>query len=228
VISRGTSFNGVPSHDAKESIGKGRSLIDPQSQWRHDTGEANPDLHQAIAKGDISSFLNLLPSARLLIPLAESEISLGEPQKSSDLAIVCMTAKDGRLGLLAFTSVDALKDWNAQARPIPIEGRDAAIAALDEGASAILIDIASSHPLTITLPDLVQVTGIDQRYRVVPLLGQLTAEFGITDPRIEIPETGPVHLVVPATSVSEISAVLRQRGDIHAFAPEGIAVTTAE
>ena len=181
-----------------------------------------------MASGDVSRVVDLLAQARVLIPLAESEIDSGKVEKSSDMSIVCLTATDGRIGLLAFTSVNSLNDWNSQARPIPILGKDAAIAALDEGASAILIDIAGANPATITLPDLVRVTGLDQRHRVAPLLLEFCAQFGIGEPVIEIPDSGPIYLAVPSNRVEAISEALGHRSDIHAFVPAGIAVIPME
>lgn len=232
MIGRGASFDDIPPNGgsalASNSIGDGRSLIDPQSRWRNDSGAADPNLLQALATGDISRVVDLLAQTRVLIPLAESEIDSGKVEKSSDMAIVCLTATDGRIGLLAFTSVNSLTDWNSQARPIPILGKDAAIAALDEGASAILIDIAGANPVTITLPDLVRLTGLDQRHRVAPLLLELCDQFGVAEPVIEIPESGPIYVGVPGIGVEAISEALGHRSDIHAFVPEGIAVVPVE
>ena len=59
------------------------------------------------------------------------------------MAAVLMTGADGRQALLAFSSVAAMATWDPQARPVPILGRDAARATLDEGAAAILLDLAN-------------------------------------------------------------------------------------
>jgi hypothetical protein len=71
--------------------------------------------------------------------------ALGDDAKSADMAAVFMTGADGRKALLTFSSVAALEAWNPVARPVPVWGREAAQAALDEGASALLLDLGADH-----------------------------------------------------------------------------------
>ena len=40
--------------------------------------------------------------------------------KTSDMATVLMRGRDGRTALLAFTSTETLRRWNADARPVPL------------------------------------------------------------------------------------------------------------
>jgi hypothetical protein len=118
-----------------------------------DTGAADPALTAALAAYAADparepEVLAALAEARLLVPvLAE----LGESQtgpdglvhdKSSDMATVLMRGTDGRLALLAFTGLDALHRWDPDARPVPVPARTAALAALQDGAEALLIDLA--------------------------------------------------------------------------------------
>jgi hypothetical protein len=62
--------------------------------------------------------------------------------KTSDMAAVLMTGRDGRTALLAFTGTAALTGWNPDARPVPVPFRQAAQAAIQDGASAVLLDVA--------------------------------------------------------------------------------------
>ena len=62
--------------------------------------------------------------------------------KSSDMAAVLMRGADGRLALLAFTGLEAMQRWDPDARPVPVPARTAALAALQDGAEALLIDLA--------------------------------------------------------------------------------------
>ncbi|WP_323793626.1 SseB family protein, partial [Nocardioides sp.] len=62
--------------------------------------------------------------------------------KSSDMAAVLTQTPDGRRGLLAFTSTETLAAWNPEARPVPVAARTAAQAAVQEEASALVIDLA--------------------------------------------------------------------------------------
>ncbi len=54
--------------------------------------------------------------------------------KSSDMAAVLLTGRDGRRALLAFTGLEPLARWRPDARPVPVTARDAARAALADDA----------------------------------------------------------------------------------------------
>ena len=120
--------------------GDGRSLAAPQ--FPGDDGSIDPRLQAAF--GDDVAVLQALQDVRLFVPIVAL---LGETpadgDKNADMAAVLMTGADGRQALLAFSSVTAMAAWDPQARPVPILGRDAARATLDERASAILLDLAS-------------------------------------------------------------------------------------
>ena len=58
------------------------------------------------------------------------------------MASVLMRGSDGRLALLAFTGLEAMRRWNPDARPVPVPARTAALAAIQDGAEALLIDLA--------------------------------------------------------------------------------------
>ncbi|AWB92523.1 SseB family protein [Aeromicrobium chenweiae] len=120
--------------------GHDRSLASPQ--FPGDDGTVAPEL--AAALGDDVAVLQALPDVRVFVPIVAL---LGETpaagDKNADMAAVLMTGADGRQALLAFSSVQTMAAWDPKARPVPILGRDAARAALDEGAAAILLDLAS-------------------------------------------------------------------------------------
>lgn len=117
-----------------------RTLASPQ--FPGDDGAAQPTL--AAALGDDLAVLQALPEARVFVPIVPL---LGETptdgDKNADMAAVLMTGADGRQALLAFSSVTTMAAWDPRARPVPVLGRDAALAALDEGASALLLDLGS-------------------------------------------------------------------------------------
>ena len=88
--------------------------------------------------------LEALADARVFVPIIAllGEVP-SEGDKNAEMAAVLMTGADGRTALLAFTSVATMAAWDPQARPVPVLGRHAARATLDEGAAALLIDLGS-------------------------------------------------------------------------------------
>ena len=62
--------------------------------------------------------------------------------KTSDMAVALLQGQDGRNALLAFTGTESLARWSPEARPMPAEAALVATAAIQEGAAAIVLDIA--------------------------------------------------------------------------------------
>lgn len=126
-----------------------RTLAEPQ--FPGDDGSVDPRL--AAALGDDGQVFAVLPEVRLFVPIVAI---LGERtptggDKNADMAAVLMTGADGRTALLAFSSIETMTRWNADARPVPVLGADAARAALDEGASALLLDLGSPGFVAVEL-----------------------------------------------------------------------------
>jgi hypothetical protein len=120
--------------------GHERSLASPQ--FPGDDGQVDPALVDAL--GDDIAVLHALPEARVFVPIVPLLGDVpAEGDKNADMAAVLMTGADGRQALLAFSSVATMTAWDPQARPVPVLGKDAALAALDEGASAVLLDLAA-------------------------------------------------------------------------------------
>lgn len=214
----------IETNESLDSFGGHRHLEDPLIQWKDDSGEADLRLTAALARNDAPEIIEALANSRVLVALAKSTVEDDSFDKTSSMSIVCLTAADGRMGLLAFTSVESMTTWNSQARPVPIMGREAAIAALDEFASAMIIDLAGPSSYTLTLPDLVTLSGIDQRWRAIPLIESLLDHVGSHNPVIDIPASGPIVIMGEPGDLELWSGVLSERGDIHAFVPEGIAL----
>jgi hypothetical protein len=116
-----------------------------------DSGGADPGLTRALvayaADGGAYGVLAALAHSRVFIPIVAvlGETATGSDgivhDTSADVAVALFQRPDGRQALLAFTSVDAMSAWNAEARPKPLTAADAARAALEEGADALLLDI---------------------------------------------------------------------------------------
>jgi len=105
--------------------------------------------------------LALLQEHRVLVPVIAvlGEVEYDENglahDKTSDMATVLVTGRDGRTALLAFTSNASLQAWNPEARPVPVPLREAARSALQDGADALVIDLAG--------PVLFAVEGVELR-----------------------------------------------------------------
>jgi hypothetical protein len=116
-----------------------------------DAAGADPGLTRALtayaADGGAYGVLAALAHARIFIPVVavagETETSSDGlvHDTSADVSVVLFQRPDGKRALLAFTSVAAMSEWNAEARPRVLTAREAARAALDEGAEALLLDI---------------------------------------------------------------------------------------
>lgn len=130
-----------------------------------DTGAADPRVAAALASYAVdpaayAEVLGALGPARLLVPvvalLGEVHIDdAGLPHdKSSDMATVLLTGADGRQALLAFTSTATLERWNPEARPVPVTSTVAAQSAVQEGAAALLVDVAGPVSVVIQGDDL--------------------------------------------------------------------------
>ncbi|MFC5909914.1 SseB family protein [Streptacidiphilus monticola] len=127
----------------------------PDPGFAGDDGSADPRLAAALARHAAepgpeseAAVLELLPGARLLVPivaiLGEVEVNAEglKQEKSSDMAVPTIQTPDGRRGLPAFTSLDSLARWRADARPAPVPAHQAVAAAWSERADALLIDLA--------------------------------------------------------------------------------------
>ena len=126
----------------------------------NDDGTADPALAAALAAGDQGAMLAALTKARLLVPVVAM---LGELEydanglahdKTSDMAVALMQGQDGRNALLAFTGTESLARWSPEARPMPAQTQLVATAAIQEGAAAIVLDIAGPAAAVIETDDL--------------------------------------------------------------------------
>lgn len=136
-----------------------RSLAEPA--FPDDDGRIYAALESAL--GEPEQVLAVLGEVRVFVPivatlgeqsLAAGPEALAKGDKDADMAAVMMTGADGRRALLVFSSLAAMERWNPQARPVPVWGRAAAVAAQDEGASALLLDLGAPHFQVVETDDL--------------------------------------------------------------------------
>lgn len=143
----------------------GRPL--PPSAFGDDDGQVDPAVEAALAAfdagtGDGAAVLSALVDHRLLVPVVAVTDELGvevqtphgpvATEKSSHMAAVTITSREGRVGLLAFTSTATMARWDPAARPVPVGTRAAAEAALAENAHALVIDLAGPVTFPVNEP----------------------------------------------------------------------------
>jgi len=132
----------------------------PDPEFADDDGTVGAPLAQVLAAYDegrasVRDVAVVLATSRLMTPLLavldEAEDAPGglRQEKSSHMASVSLLSPDGRRGLLAFGSVQSMAAWDPAARGIPALGPRVAAAALEEGADAVLLDLAG--PVRVAL-----------------------------------------------------------------------------
>lgn len=128
-----------------------RDLLAPA--FPDDDGAAAPAVVAALAAWQADparrpEVVAALQGSRILVPvvavLGESEVDERGlvHDKSADMAAVLLRGRDGRVALLGFTALATMAAWDPQARPVPVAAETAALAALQEGAQALVIDLA--------------------------------------------------------------------------------------
>lgn len=106
----------------------------------------------------IAEVVAALHTERLLVPLIAEAGDEGigpygrKVDKTQELSIVTVAGPDGRAVLPAFTSVDAMRAWNPEARPIPIQASRIALAAAAEGTPLIVVDPGSATQTVVRGP----------------------------------------------------------------------------
>lgn len=142
---------------------EGRTFDHHDTEFSDDDGETPPQYAHAVAAiraavvaGDavglsdaVTAVLLALGEVRVLVPLVTEAGDLGVTpsgavvEKTQELSIVTVFAPDGRTAMPVFTSVAALRRWNADARPIPVPGPQAALAVAQEETDLLIVDPGS-------------------------------------------------------------------------------------
>jgi len=160
----------TPSETA-DSAGQpwaGRTL--KANPFSGDDGSAPPELVAALALTDETERLvavaDVLREARVLVPVVahahpgrdeegavagHTKHGSGDPQADAcaSAAMVSVRTPDGRAALPVFSSVDAMRAWDATARPVPVEGVRAALSSVADADSMLVLDPAG--PVTVLL-----------------------------------------------------------------------------
>lgn len=242
----------TPEHDAHgKHHGAGRDLAEPQ--FADDDGAADPlvrGLLSSVSAGDVPvlSAARALRDWRLFATVVAvlDEVDESGADKDSHMAVVSVMNDAGAKAMLAFTGTDALAAWNPDARPVPALGRDLARAALDDGASALMLDIAGPQRIVLEGPTLAALadqldperTSAVVHAALAPLTADGWVEVSVIDARAQ--DIG-VDVLVTVAGVQgghpdgrliedlarQAASILTSRTDIQRLVPGGLGVTIA-
>jgi hypothetical protein len=230
------------------SLGRGRHLAEPQ--FPGDEGAADARVRAVVAasaRGEVDPAFaaRALRDARLMATVVAVLDAVDEngADKDSHMAVVSMVNEAGEKGMLAFTGTDSLTAWSPDGRPVPALGRDLARAAIEDGATAVVLDVAGPVPLVLTGPALQSLADDLDVAHVSSLvhaaLAGLTSDgwtqVEIVDARAEdvgvdvlvlvtAPEGGHPDGRLLADLARQAATVIAGRADIQRRVPGGIGV----
>ena len=107
-----------------------------------------------------AAVIDAVRGSRFLIPLVAEAGDEGvnadglRVDKTQELAIVRVKGPDGQTVLPIFSSVSAMSAWRSDARPVPADGRRAAVSALTDDCTWMVIDPTSDTELVVRHPAL--------------------------------------------------------------------------
>ncbi|RAX49019.1 SseB family protein [Arthrobacter sp. AQ5-05] len=147
------------SWEGRDLSGEGN----PLHNFDNDNGLIDPKLEAALAAlvagtGSEQQIHAALAEARVYIAVVAqlAEGGLGEhgftEDKEADMALVTLTAPDGRTALPVFSSVDNLQAWHAEARPVAVFAPRAALSAVSEEAQMLVLDPGTDFTFVLRRP----------------------------------------------------------------------------
>lgn len=137
-----------------------------------DDGSVTPSMAAALAQEDVGrrivDVVTEMRTGRVLVPVVahehpgtvDGEVAGHEKQITGDAqqdavasaASVSVRTPDGRAALPVFSSYDQMRAWKPDARPVPVEGRRAAMSAAQEADQIMVLDPASDRPVLVGRP----------------------------------------------------------------------------
>ncbi|MFB0835106.1 SseB family protein [Arthrobacter halodurans] len=135
----------------------------PLHRFDQDDGAADAGYEAAIAAllagtGSEEDVHRALASARVFIPVVATLADGGvgahgfAEDKEADMALVTLTAPDGRRALPAFTTAARLGEWHPEARPVAVYAARAALSAVAEDAQLLVIDPGADVTFVLRRP----------------------------------------------------------------------------
>ncbi|HET7474773.1 MAG TPA: SseB family protein [Dermatophilaceae bacterium] len=207
----------------------GRGL--PDSGFAGDLGAADPALARQLAGEDDRALMRALADARVLVPVVAEPAEVDDGgglavEKSTEMAVITLTAPDGRRGMPVFSSLSALASWNADARPVPVTSAHAAQAVIAEGCDVLLLDLGSPHAHVLRTS---MVWALAQRREWLPahedpFVAEAVGRAAAAEPEVVSAACGPGPLDAPAT----LTVTLRVVPGLHGEAVRELATRVAE
>ena len=203
-----------------------------------DDGSAPPAFVAAMAAfraGDstIAEVVEAVRGCRFLIPLVAVAGETGATEaglvvdKTQELSIITVEGPDGRPILPVFSSVDAMRRWRPDARPVPADAVRVALAAASEHTDRVVIDPRS--PDTIVVLPRPAVWAIAQGVPWVPAVDDPAVLEAIARPAAQHPEVWGVSLLAgDPKGHGERPEVVVRLGIDRGAAPERVRAIVAE
>ncbi|MFC0581453.1 SseB family protein [Micrococcoides hystricis] len=144
---------------------EGRDLSgpgNPMHKFDNDDGLADPDLVAGVDEfhrtGDEAAVVAGLAQAKVYAAVTPTVVAPVEGahglvgDKEADVALITLSANDGRQTLPIFSSVERLTSWHPDARPVVVYAPRAALAAVSEKAELMVLDPGTDTPFVIRRP----------------------------------------------------------------------------
>jgi type III secretion system (T3SS) SseB-like protein len=98
-----------------------------------------------------TAVLAAIAAARLLVPVVAvlAAANSDGTEKETEMALPTLIGNDGRKAVIAFTGVETITRWRADARPVPVPAPRLWPAVAAEEADAVVVDVAGPVPLVI-------------------------------------------------------------------------------
>jgi hypothetical protein len=98
-----------------------------------------------------AAVLAAVAATRLLVPVVAvlAEANSDGTEKETEMALPTLVGNDGRKAVIAFTGVETINRWRADARPVPVPAPRLWPAVAAEEADAVVVDVAGPVPLII-------------------------------------------------------------------------------
>ena len=98
-----------------------------------------------------TNVLAAVSATRLLVPVVAvlAEANDDGTEKETEMALPTLIGNDGRKAVIAFTGVETVARWRADARPVPVPAPRLWPAVAAEQADAVVVDVAGPVPLVI-------------------------------------------------------------------------------